>query len=66
MPSGALHGQHHRHRFLLSLITFPTFADLMVTNPDVPFPLHGFLMSSLGLYAIGSSSAVILVRMALP
>jgi hypothetical protein len=32
----------------------------MVSNLDVPFPLHGFLMSSLGLYATGSSSAVIL------
>jgi hypothetical protein len=40
------------------LITFPAFADLMVSNPDVPFPLHGFLVTSLGLYAAGSSSAV--------
>jgi hypothetical protein len=41
------------------VIIFPTFDDLVVSNPDVPFPLHGFLMSSLRLYASGSSSAIV-------
>jgi hypothetical protein len=62
VPSGALPGQHCHRRFPSSLTTFQTFTDLVVSNPDVPFPLHGFLVSSLGLYATGSSSAVILSR----
>jgi hypothetical protein len=62
VPSGALPGQHRHHHFSPSLITFPTFTDLVVSNPSVPFPLHGFLSSSLGLYTTGSSSVVVSCR----
>jgi hypothetical protein len=45
-----------------SPINFPASADLVVSNPDVPFPLHVFLVTSLGLYTASSSSAIVLLR----